>query len=180
MYSFSPKYDVKQLFDQYYIGLVEFSFHILGCDEEARDVVQDVFVKLLMNDKLLENKDKVKSYLYSMVKNACFNELRSKEINNRFVDFQKENPAEEEDVLEALIYAESIQHLYQAMETLPEACKKVATLTFLQEKSNKEAAELTETSINTVKTHKRRAVKLLRERLIPTIKTAKTFFLFFF
>lgn len=180
MYSFSSKYDIKQLFDQYYIGLVEFSSRILGCDEEARDVVQDVFVKLLINDRLLENKDKVKSYLYSMVKNACFNELRSREINNRFVEFQKENTVEEEDLLEALIYAESVQHLYQAMETLPEACKKVASITFLQEKSNKEAAELTETSINTVKTHKRRAVQLLRERLIPTIKTIKTFFLFFF
>lgn len=180
MNSFSGKYDVKQLFNQYYIGLIEFSSRILGCDEEARDVVQDVFVKLLMNNRLLENKDNVKSYLYSMVKNACFNELRSREINNRFVEFKKKNTVEEEDLLEALIYAESVQHLYQAIEALPKACKKVAALTYLQEKSNQETAELTKTSINTVKTHKRRAVQLLRERLIPTIKTIKTFFLFFF
>lgn len=180
MYPFSSKYDIKQLFDQYYIGLVEFASHIVGCDEEARDIVQDVFVKLLINNRLLENKDKVKSYLYSMVKNACFNELRSKKTKSRFVEFQKENTVEEEDLLEALIYAESVQHLYQAIETLPEACQKVCNLTYIDEKSNGEAAEITETSVNTIKTHKRRAVELLRKRLIPSVKTLKSFFLLFF
>ena len=181
MSSFLSEFDIKRLFEQFYPGLVEFSSRLVYCQESARDIVQDVFVKLLVDDTLvLKDEHYLKTYLYSMVKNACFNELRKQEVKSRYLEYQKRTDSEEEDILEALIYAESINQLYAAIETLPEACRKVCNITYIEEKSNSEAAEITETSINTIKTHKRRALELLRKQIIPSIKAIKTFFLFFF
>lgn len=170
--------EVKLLFDRYYLGLVEFSWRLVGCEETARDIVQDTFVKLLDNRAgVFLDHQKAKSYLYSMVKNASLNHLRREEVIDRYADQHEDSGQSEENILEALIYSESVNQLYAAIANLPEACQQVCTLTYLEEKSNQEAAELTNTSINTVKTHKRRAIEILRKSLLPTIRTLKSFFL---
>lgn len=172
--------EVKLLFDRYYLGLVEFSWRLVGCEETARDIVQDTFVKLLDNRSgVFFDHQKAKSYLYSMVKNASLNHLRKGEVIERYVDQHKVSEQSEESILEALIFSESVNQLYAAIADLPEACQQICTLTYIEEKSNQEAAQLTNTSINTVKTHKRRAIEILRKNLLPTIRTLKFFFFFF-
>lgn len=172
--------EVKHLFESYYLGLVEFSWRLVSCEETARDIVQDTFVKLLDNTSdIIFDYQKSKSYLYSMVKNASLNHLRREKVRDRYADLKHATEESEENILEALIYSESVNQLYTAIANLPEACQHICTLTYIEEKSNQEAAELTNTSINTVKTHKRRAVEILRKNLVPTIRTLKSFFFFF-
>lgn len=137
--------EIKKVFDAYYFGLIEFSWRIVRCEETGRDIVQDVFVKLLeSNYHLPAEEHRVKSYLYTMVKNSSLNYLRREEVAERY---QERTVAEEvqweENILDALIYGESIRELHAAIETLPAACQQICKLTFLEEKSNQEAAELT-------------------------------------
>jgi len=172
---------LKGLFDQHYIGLVEFSTRIIHCEESSRDIVQDVFVKLLENNhNYPESFGDMKPYLYTMVKNASFNYIRRKEVANRYNESKITTEKFEETILDSIIYSESINRLYSAMQNLPEGCRNVANMTFLQGKSNQEVADLCDVSINTVKTQKRRAVQLLRKSLISTIQTTKMFFLVLF
>lgn len=172
--------EIKQLFEQNYLGLVEFSSRMVRNKECARDLVQDVFFKLLNNKSSLAiDRRKVKSYLYSMVRNASLNYLKRKNIIGYIESDFEEVTFSEENVLESMIYSESINRLHEAIATLPEACQKICNLTYIQGKSNQEAADITNVSINTVKTHKRRAVEILRRNLKPVLKTIR-FFVFIF
>ena len=172
---------VRELFEHYYIGLVEFGSRIVNCNETSRDIVQDVFVKLLDGKiKLPVEEPALKSYLYSMVRNATLNYLRREKLLNNYKQANEQIEFSEEAILDAIIYAETIQQLHQAIQTLPGACRNICELTYLEENSNQEAAELSNTSINTVKTHKRRAISLLRERMIPTLRLVKSVLFFFF
>ncbi|WP_316835961.1 RNA polymerase sigma-70 factor [Pedobacter nutrimenti] len=175
------KNEIQVLFEQYYVSLVEFSWRILKCDEAARDIVQDAFVKLLeRSGQLQDNGNAQKSYLYTTVKNASLNYLRREKVANSYMEFSNYKDYEDQSLLDALIYAELVGDLHKAVDSLPKVCQDVCRLSYIDEKSNMEIAENFNVSVNTVKTHKQRALKLLRERLSPVYKTAKVIFPFFF
>jgi RNA polymerase sigma-70 factor (ECF subfamily) len=172
---------VKVLFIQYYVALVEFSTHLLNCRETALDIVQDVFVKLLEKEGDLPEQEKfVKSYLYASVKNASLNHCRHLKVVDAYHHQQEWQEDADIKLLDALIYAETINSLYAAIQRLPKSCQEVCRLTYLEGKSNNEAAELCGVSVNTIKTQKRRSVELLRVTLKPIINTIKTILIFLF
>ena len=174
-------YKIQELFEQYYIGLVAFCSRVIHCDETSRDIVQDVFVKLL-DDKVLLPVEKplLKSYLYSMVRNASLNYLRREKLLDNYKNSNDDIKFSEENILDAIIYGENMQQLHQAIQSLPEACRNICELTYIEENSNQEAAVLSNTSINTVKTHKRRAVSMLRKQLDTVLRPVNLIFFFFF
>jgi RNA polymerase sigma-70 factor (family 1) len=172
---------IQELFENYYIGLVEFCSRIVHCNETSRDIVQDVFVKLLDGKlRLPVEKPVLKSYLYSMVRNASLNYLRREKLLNNYKQANEGISFSDANILDAIIYGESIQQLHNAIQSLPEACRNICELTYLEENSNQIAAELSNTSINTVKTHKRRAISLLRERIAPVMRPVTSILFFFF
>lgn len=177
----SSEKQVKALFEQYYIGLVDFSWYFVKCRETAFDIVQDVFVKVLEKPSELPTHEKaMKSYLYSSVRNTSLNHIRHQKVKYEYNKSKAWCEIEEDHILAALINAETVNNLYRAIESLPGSCQKVCKLTYLEGKSNSEAAELCDVSINTIKTQKRRSVKLLRRRLVPAFNSIKVALLFFF
>jgi hypothetical protein len=57
-------------FREYYAGLCFFAQSIVHNEEEAKDIVQDCFVKLWGDDTITERASSVKSFLYTMVHNS--------------------------------------------------------------------------------------------------------------
>jgi len=172
---------IKMLFEQYYIALVEFSWHIVKCREAALDIVQDTFVKMLEKAEELPSHEKaIKSYLYTAVRNTALNYIRHQKVEHEYHQINPLNEIDDTRILDAMIYAETIHNLYKAIESLPKSCQEVCRLTWLEDKSNREAAELCGVSINTIKTQKRRSVELLRHRLAPVMSVLKSFVFIFF
>ncbi|MNL56682.1 ECF RNA polymerase sigma factor SigW [compost metagenome] len=64
-----------------------------------------------------------------------------------------------------IIESELIEKLYQAISTLPEGCKKVFKLGYLEGLSNTKIAETLNISVNTVRAQKQRGLKALKTRL---------------
>ena len=67
------------LFRQNYSKLVHLARVLLGNDEEAEDVVQDVFLKLADSDMASLKS----SYLLTAVRNACLNRIRQMRLQER-------------------------------------------------------------------------------------------------
>ncbi len=72
----------KRLFFQHYGEMIHLAETMLYTDEEAEDVVQDVFAKLMRND-ILPPKDKEKAYLVKAVRNGCINHIRQKSLKEK-------------------------------------------------------------------------------------------------
>ena len=99
------KTEIQVLFEQYYVSLVEFSWRIVKCDETARDIVQDTFVKLLEKDYQVQNNENAqKSYLYSTVKNASLNYLRREKVAGKYLEASDFIEQEDTLLLDALIW----------------------------------------------------------------------------
>lgn len=161
---------VESLFDAYYARLCEFSVRILKDEELAEDIVQEVFVNLCENPKVIpKDLNKTKSFLYSCVKNACFNSLR-----HRFIVAQHKSSIsleEEESVIEHIIHAEVLGEIHDAISSLPPGCAAIFRKGYLEGLSNTKIAEQLNISINTVKSQKQRGLILLRKVISPEILT---------
>ena len=65
--------EIDLIFQQYYRPLCLYATHYLHDIDEAEDVVQDCFVKLISRSIMPEN---IKAFLYTSVRNACIDRLR--------------------------------------------------------------------------------------------------------
>ncbi len=152
--------EFKALFDAYFPTLCLFAGKILSDSDVAKDVVQEVFVKLLRSDTMFENEKAVRAYLYILTRNDCLDVLKK---NKKMHQVMKENEElyAENDFLEDVVREETYRLLDQAIKELGVQSQKVIQLS-LNQLTNVEIADELNISINTVKTLKLRAYKRLR------------------
>ena len=73
------KRNIEQLFRQNYSEMNHLARVLLGDDEEAEDVVQDIFLRVARNDIPPKSDD----YLLVAVRNACLNRIRQKQLREK-------------------------------------------------------------------------------------------------
>ena len=73
------KRNIEQLFRQNYSEMNHLARVLLGDDEEAEDVVQDIFLRVARNDIPPKSDD----YLLVAVRNACLNRIRQKQLHEK-------------------------------------------------------------------------------------------------
>ena len=157
--------DYEAVFKAHYAHLCLFANRIVKDFAEAEDIVQEVFVRFWDKRKGLHKAISVKSYLYSAVYNSCMNYLkRKKYIEERMADYPAEE-ATSENYLQQRVESEVMEEIFRTIELLPEECKKVFKLSYVEEKEISEVAQILNISETTVKTQRARARKFLRERL---------------
>ena len=86
----------KKLYNQHYKAIYNFCFRMLGNHENARDITQETFIKLLnRKNKPAANIENTKAWLYKVAGNLCLNLLntntRRHEIENRLEKQSIEN-----------------------------------------------------------------------------------------
>ena len=156
----------SQIFNHFYQPLCYFGQRIIGDDAGTEDIVQDVFVRLWQKYRDFETIESLKSFLYVSVKNACFNSLESNVVKLKHQSYVTANGGDEETtILHSLIRAEVLRQVFDAVETLPEQCRKVIKMTFEEGKKPKEIAEELGITISTVNNQKMRGISLLKDRL---------------
>lgn len=158
----------EELFRRYYTRLCHFAFQLLEEKDLAEDIVQDAFLAFWnAQSRISDNPVAIKNYLYSSVRNACYNHHRQAKVQERYLQLHNGDELEEPQVLHAMIRAEVMNEIYLAIQTLPGSCQHIFRLGYLEGLSNPKIAETLGISINTVKTQKRRALKVLRTSLNP-------------
>lgn len=100
--------DIEALFRQYYNRMYRMAVSILYDEQESKDVVSDIFGRLLVSDvKLLSGT--VQHYLLMSVRNSCLKRIAQKTIRQRiaqhYVSEQQlaDTPEKDEQRLERMI-----------------------------------------------------------------------------
>ena len=70
---------LEQLFRRNYSEMIHLASVLLGDDEEAEDVVQDIFLRVADSDIPPKNV----SYLLTAVRNACLNRIRQMQLHDK-------------------------------------------------------------------------------------------------
>ena len=148
----------KALFRRYYPNLIFYATRLVG-EEEAEDVVQDVFVELWKRKDTIEIGDQIQAFLYRAVYTRALNVLKHRnvedgycaameEINQRRAEFYQ---PDNNEVIRRIEDRELRKEIYDAINDM----------------KNKEIADVLGVSLRTVEAHMYKALKYLRSRLDP-------------
>lgn len=154
------------IYEKYQKLLFLYAYRKLGNEQEAEDVVQEVFISFWNKRYELNPELSLAGYLYRGVRNRAFNIFAHKEIETKYLesldDFLNSSP----DCADGLIRERQIAELIaKEISMLPDRMREIFELSRNHHLSYKEIAEKLHLSEYTVATQIKRALKILRIRL---------------
>lgn len=155
----------EELFRQYSKPLFYFAAKFVE-DEAAKDIVQDVFVKL-WSDQLTTIRQSLNSLLFTMVRNSCLQQLEKQKVKNRYLESTKLNLQEEElrfysEEKSSLIEQELEDKLNVVLNNLPVRCRQIFLMSRFENKKNREISEELAISLKAVEKQITKALATMR------------------
>ena len=145
---------------------VLFCYQLTGIRDEAEDVVVESFLKLLSKKQDFDRLADIRSFLFTVVRNACFDYLRRNKTKNKFrEELMLAGEGTEQWVQDEEMTAKVLQLIYTEIESLPPQCRMVFKSIFLHSKTTAEIASELGLSKQTVLNQKSKALHLLRIKL---------------
>ena len=166
--------DFEQIYLSYFSKMKRFAREYVLSDEDAENIVQDVFLDFWEKKELLPLPINILAYLFTSIKNRCIDFLRHK-----IVQKEVENKMQEEyrltlqmkyyslgELDEGIFEKDDVEQLLsKVIDSLPERCREIFLKSKIEGKKQKEIAEEMNISINTVETQMGIAYKKLRNEL---------------
>ena len=156
------------LLERYTMLLLGVSMKYLKNEEEARDAVQQVFLKAI-NELHKYKVEYFKSWIYMIAKNHCLMQLRNKgRFNTEINEATLTTPAEPETNQAYIEKDQTLDKLATALLQLNKEQQLCVTLFYLQKKSYQEISEQSSFSILQVKSHiqnGKRNLKIIMEKM---------------
>ena len=146
--------------------LLRFALQILQDEEEAKDVLQDIFLKLWQKRDELGKVENLEAFAIRMTHNRCLDLIRSRRtIPMELV--KKNNRAEEDcsntDYLENTEMASLVKRIIAG---LPDIQRTVIHLRDIEQLEYEEIAEATEMNVNAIRVNLSRARKKVRDEIL--------------
>ncbi len=172
--SLKYKDQFKEVYISYYVRLKRFARQYVVREEDAENIVQDIFFELWEKQLDFSSFVNLNGYLFTVLKNRCIDFLRretlEQEVNKTIRDEQLRELKMKLESLEALDSAflnkPDIETLIQdAIDDLPEKCREIFLMNKLEGKKQKAIARELNISIHTVESQMAIAYKKLKEAL---------------
>lgn len=161
----TDKATLKQFFIQYYNEMNHLARTLLYDDEEAEDVVEDVFLRL-MEQTVEVSPDKIRSYLLRSVHNGCMNRIRQKSVREQFQNlYCTETLAGERYAADVRLNYENVCDL--ADRCLTEPHLSIFRLRFEESMKLKEIASELDMNLKTVYKYLSQAIQTLQNHYRP-------------
>lgn len=154
----------KKFYLRYYKLFRSFSNGFELDTDQAEDTVQEAFIKYWERREQFDSIDSIKAFLYSTIRNQSINLIKHKLVKLKHVEAKLKDMTTQEFFLNRIIKEEVHSELYSQLEELGDKAKQVLYLS-LEGKKNEDIAEELGIALTTVKTHKKRAYKILRTKL---------------
>ncbi len=157
---------IADIIVDYRTGLELYLYSVTGDICVAEEITQETFVRLFTKKPRFKGKSSFKTWLYTIGKNTALNYLKR---YNRNVNLDRTDIAEaESDVVsleEFYIADERKKAVHKALGKLKKEYKEVLWLTYFEEMSNKESAEVMNKSVHNIHTMLTRARQALKKQL---------------
>lgn len=153
------------LYKKFYVRLHRYALTFLGDEDEATDVVGEVFLQIWESWQVgatINERKNIAAYLYTRVRNSCLDHLRHRKAIDNYNTFLKATSPFTTDA-EVEDFEKRITRLREAIENLPPSDRRVLKAVYFERLSYKEAAERLEMSENMIHKHMTKAFRQLRE-----------------
>jgi len=156
--------EFEEIFNRFEIPLLQYTQRITGDREQARDVVQETFVKFQRNGALRQQ-DEPATWLFTVCRNAALNVCRKERrimyLGEEVIEVRQ---SEQPMPFDQLQQDEATGFLLRIVATLPVRQQEVIQLKFQNDLSYQQIAEILQTTTNNVGVLLHTALKSLRQR----------------
>lgn len=154
------------LFMKYYPKLKNFINSFLKNDDEAKDIAQDIFLKIWSNRKSVSEIYNFQSYLFKMAKNAVFDYYNHNKVKEKYITMTAFKITDFDNILDDNLHSRDLEMLVRmAIEKMPEKRRNVFVLSRQFGMSNDDIAFKLKISKRTVENHITSALSEVRELL---------------
>jgi RNA polymerase sigma-70 factor (ECF subfamily) len=158
---FMEQDQIKTLYENYGFLIFRRCRNILGSDEEAKDAMQEVFLKLINNFDNIKKSGSVVPWIYITAKNHCFNVLRNNKKFQTDVEWER---IEDPDNFEQRLNNRQVIHLI--FSNRDKKIREAVYYTYVEKLNQSEIHKVTGQSPATV----RRNLKKFRDALVKMKK----------
>jgi len=130
-------------------------------EDVANDIVQEVFIAIYEKSILKNYQGSLKAYLYTSVRNRCYNYLRDAKVEDRNMALYAE-AAVYSDNVDMIDREEILEKIREVLDELPEKCREVCLLRFVHGYKYSEISEQLRMNENTVKVQLHRGMDKLK------------------
>ena len=164
----------SQIYSTYFTKMIRFSQAYVIAEEDAENIVQDIFLYLWEHPEVFKTIDNMDAFLFTLVKNRCLNFLKhSLYVNEKKSSIQTVEELEMQMNLyslqqfdESFLTISDVENLInEVIDKLPERCKEIFILSRMEGLKYKEIAEQLNISVNTVENQMSIALRKLKIEL---------------
>lgn len=161
-------------------SLYNFAYHLTYNEEDAKDLVQDTFLKAYRFAESYEKGTNAKAWLFKILKNAFINEYRRKAKQPAKVDYEdiisfqdaeEVKPAGTVDLRQEIFQGMMGDDVTRALNFLPVDFRTVILLCDIEGFTYEEIAKIVDIPIGTVRSRLHRAREMLKVILMRYAKS---------
>ena len=158
----------RQIYDAYKFRIFSIILKLVGSKPAAEEIFQQTFVKLWENRGIINIHSSFSSYLNAIARNEVYYHWRTS-INKKSLELSADGPLLSVSVIEDEMDNKDFRdYLFSLADGLPDKCRKVFDMRFMQQMSYREIAENLKISERTVENHVSKSLKHIREKLLTS------------
>ncbi|WP_319503231.1 sigma-70 family RNA polymerase sigma factor [uncultured Draconibacterium sp.] len=146
--------------------LLRFATHFLHDEDQARDVVQDVFLKLWQRKETLDEVENIEAFAMRMTRNRCLDVIRANKTVPIDEDTDRRLKAKTIDVHSKVELGESAEQIKMLIRQLPELQQNIMHMRDIEQLSYDEIEEATGLQRNAIRVNLSRARKKVRDEYL--------------
>jgi RNA polymerase sigma-70 factor (ECF subfamily) len=154
---------IQSLVDEHYQALYRYAYRLSGSAADAEDLTQETFRKALHRLATLRDADRVKPWLFRILRNAYLHRIRD-DRRRRVVPLDGEVARPEAESADWPVDPERLQ---EALDNLDESFRTPLILYYFDDFSYKDIADQMDVPIGTVMSRLARGKAYLKEALTP-------------
>ncbi len=166
-----------ELYNRYWALLFKHACRMLRDEDDATDVVQEVFTTLWTKAPSLTYSHSISAFLYAATRNKVLDIIDKRKVRSTYIESLQQFVEKGEYVTDNIILEKELSNrIEKEIENLPKKMRDTFLLSKKNNLSHREIAKITETSEATVKKQIYNAMKILKPKFGISIISIVTLF----
>ena len=161
----NPQQAMASIIKKYREPLLYHAICIVKDEDEAYDLVQEVFIRAIRESRLFTHDFRIKAWLYRVTTNLCFNNVRNRKRRAAILEAKMVTELKESDQIRQIFEGQRQKEILRSISKLTEDHQKILMLRYYDDLSYAEIADVLNIKLGTVMSRLSRA----RNRLLAVI-----------
>lgn len=157
---------INEIYDRYHRDVYHFALYFTNNKQEAEDITQETFVKIMKSISNLKDPEKLKTWILSIARNTAMDMHRKRKFVSLFPEWVFDKEKDTVTPEERLIQKGEWTELQNALLKLKHQYRTVVILRGLKELSIRETAEILGCSETKVRVDYHRALQHMKKQIL--------------